>query len=200
MKNRDYTLIIDASTSMSTQDQAGGKSRWEILQESTLALATTCEKFDEDGLTVYILSSEFKRYDNVKSIQVPGIFNENQPGGTSQMAVVLQDALNNYFQRKSVGKTKQEGETLLVLTDGLPSDRMAVTDVILRATRRMENAEELAVSFIQIGSDPKVTRFLKSLDDQLQGIGASYDICDTLTLEEMEDISLTEVLQQAISD
>ena len=29
LENRDYTLIIDKSGSMSTNDQAGGKSRWE---------------------------------------------------------------------------------------------------------------------------------------------------------------------------
>jgi hypothetical protein len=37
LRNRDYTLIIDKSGSMSTKDQAGGKSRWDVMQESTLA-------------------------------------------------------------------------------------------------------------------------------------------------------------------
>ncbi len=45
IQERDYTLIIDKSGSMSTPDQAGGKSRWEIMQESTLALARKCEQF-----------------------------------------------------------------------------------------------------------------------------------------------------------
>jgi hypothetical protein len=35
LENRDYTLIIDRSSSMSTLDQPGGKSRWAAIQEST---------------------------------------------------------------------------------------------------------------------------------------------------------------------
>jgi hypothetical protein len=38
---------------MSTLDQVGGRSRWEIAQESTLALARKAEQFDPDGITVY---------------------------------------------------------------------------------------------------------------------------------------------------
>jgi hypothetical protein len=50
MSDRDYTLIIDKSGSMSTPDQAGGRTRWQIAQESTIALARKCEEFDPDAL------------------------------------------------------------------------------------------------------------------------------------------------------
>jgi hypothetical protein len=53
LEQRDYTLIIDKSGSMSMKDQLGGKSRWHIMQESTLALANKCEEFDPDGITIY---------------------------------------------------------------------------------------------------------------------------------------------------
>ncbi|MHC5719514.1 MAG: hypothetical protein ACYTX0_47580, partial [Nostoc sp.] len=70
MSDRDYTLIIDKSGSMSTPDQVGGKSRWEIAQESTLALARKAEQFDPDGITVYVFAGRFKRYDDVTSAKV----------------------------------------------------------------------------------------------------------------------------------
>ena len=60
IRNRDYTLLIDKSQSMSTQDQPGGKSRWEVAQESTYALAKQCEEYDPDGITVYLFSSRFR--------------------------------------------------------------------------------------------------------------------------------------------
>jgi hypothetical protein len=60
--------------------------------------------------------------------------------------------------------------------------------------------EELALSFIQIGDDQQATAFLKALDNDLQGIGAKFDICDTITPNEMEDLSLAEVLLSAIQD
>ncbi|WGV26890.1 vWA domain-containing protein [Halotia branconii] len=200
MSDRDYTLIIDKSGSMSTPDQVGGRSRWEIAQESTLALARKCEQFDPDGITVYVFSGRFKRYDDVTSAKVAQIFLENDPAGTTNLASVLQDALNNYFQRKVAGKTKPNGETILVITDGEPDDRKAVFEVIINATRQMERDEELGISMIQVGSDSQATKFLKALDDQLQGVGAKFDICDTVTLDDLEDMSLADVLMNAITD
>ncbi|WP_414564532.1 MULTISPECIES: vWA domain-containing protein [unclassified Anabaena] len=200
MSDRDYTLIIDKSGSMSTPDQVGGRSRWEIAQESTLALARKCEQFDPDGITVYVFSGRFKRYDDVTSAKVAQIFLENDPSGTTNLASVLQDAFNNYFQRKSAGQTKPNGETILVITDGEPDDRRAVFEVVIQATRQMDRDEELAVSLIQVGSDSQATKFLKALDDQLQGVGAKFDICDTVTLDDLEDMSLADVLMNAITD
>ncbi|MDZ8188692.1 MAG: VWA domain-containing protein [Nostoc sp. ChiSLP02] len=200
MSDRDYTLIIDKSGSMSTPDQVGGRSRWEIAQESTLALARKAEQFDPDGITVYVFSGRFKRYDDVTSAKVAQIFLENDPAGTTNLAGVLQDALNNYFQRKAAGRTKPNGETILVITDGEPDDRKAVFETIIHATRQMERDEELAISIIQVGSDAQATKFLKALDDQLQSVGAKFDICDTVTLDDLEEMSLVDVLTNAITD
>lgn len=198
--NRDYTLIIDKSGSMSTPDQAGGRSRWDIAQESTLALARKCEQFDPDGITVYTFSGKHKRYDDVTSAKVGQIFLENDPAGTTNLAGVLLHATDNYFQRKKAGQTKPNGETILVVTDGEPDDRKAVFEVIINATRQMERDEELAISMIQVGSDAQATKFLKALDDQLTGVGAMFDICDAITLDDMEDMSLADILMNAITD
>ena len=200
MKDRDYTLIIDKSGSMSTPDQRGGRSRWLEVQESSLALARKCEQFDPDGITVYLFSGRFKRYDDVTSAKVEQIFQENDPAGTTNLAAVLQDATHYYFQRKAAGKAKPAGETILVITDGEPDDRRAVMEVIVDASRKMERDEELAISFIQIGADPQATKFLQALDDQLAGVGAKFDICDAITFADIEDMSLSEVLLNAISD
>ncbi|MBW4562122.1 MAG: VWA domain-containing protein [Mojavia pulchra JT2-VF2] len=200
LENRDYTLIIDQSASMATTDQRNGRSRWSALQESTLALAIRCEEFDLDGITIYLFSKGFKRYDYVKSNQIKQIFADNLPGDTTNLAGVLQDAINNYFKRKADGKTKPEGEVILVVTDGTPGDRQAVFEVIINATHRLEKAQELRISLIQVGADTKATKFLHALDDELQSVGAKFDICDTITLDELEDMSLTDVLVKAVTD
>ncbi|NJR66462.1 MAG: VWA domain-containing protein [Leptolyngbyaceae cyanobacterium CRU_2_3] len=198
LNNRDYTLIIDKSGSMSTPDQRGGRTRWAEVQESTLALARKCEQFDPDGITIYVFSGRFRRYDFVTSRKVENIFIENDPGGTTNLASVLLDAVESYFKNKTAGKTKSEGETILVITDGEPDDRLAVMEVIVNATRKMERDEELAISFIQVGTDSQAARFLKVLDNQLQGVGAKFDICNTLTIDDTGDMSLSEVLLRAI--
>jgi uncharacterized protein with von Willebrand factor type A (vWA) domain len=200
LQNRDYTLIIDKSGSMATPDQKGGKTRWVAARESTFALASKCEQLDPDGITVYVFSGKFKRYENVTSSKVSQIFQENEPSGSTDLAGVLKHATDNYFERKKNGQTKVNGETILVVTDGEPDDRKAVMKVIIEASRRIERDEELAISFIQVGKDPQATRFLQVLDDELQSAGAQFDICDTVTIEDMEDMTLSEVLLNAIKD
>ena len=200
LKDRDYTLIIDKSGSMSSPDQRGGRTRWEEAQESTQALARKCEQFDPDGITVYLFSGRFKRYDNVTASKVETIFQENDPMGSTNLAAVLEDALNSYLQRKAAGTAKPVGETILVVTDGEPDDRKAVMRVIIEASRQLDRDEELAISFIQVGTDAGATRFLKALDDELEGVGAKFDIVDTVTIDDMEDMTLAEVLTNAIAD
>jgi uncharacterized protein with von Willebrand factor type A (vWA) domain len=200
LSDRDYTLILDKSGSMSSVDKPGGRSRWDDAQESTLALARKCEQFDPDGITVYTFSSRFKRYDNVTASVVERIFLENDPVGSTNLAGVLKAAMDDYFQRKMAQKTKSNGETILVITDGEPDDRKAVIQVIIEATQKMDRDEELAISFIQVGSDPTATQYLKLLDDELQKVGAKFDIVDTVTIDDMADMSLLEVLLNAIVD
>jgi uncharacterized protein with von Willebrand factor type A (vWA) domain len=200
LENRDYTLIIDKSGSMSTKDKPGGLSRWQIMQESALALANKCEELDPDGITVYLFSGKFKRYDNVTAAKVSTIFQENDPSGRTDLAAVLADATNSYFQRKAAGQMPANGEMILVVTDGEPDDRKAVMDVILAATQKLDRDEELAISFIQVGTDETATKFLKILDDDLGRAGAKFDIVDTITMNDMEDLTLKEVLLSAIND
>ena len=200
LEERDYTLIIDKSGSMSTPDQPGNRTRWQAAQESTLALARKCEQFDPDGITVYLFSGRFKRYDNVTSDKVDQIFRENDPSGTTDLAGVLKDATDSYLRRKAAGDVKPNGEIILVITDGEPDDRKAVMRVIIEASRQIDRDEELAISLIQVGKDQTATKFLKVLDDELQNAGAKFDIVDTITLDDMEGFTLSEVLLNAIND
>lgn len=200
VKERDYTLIIDKSGSMSSPEPLTGKTRWVAVQESTLALAKECEKLDPDGITVYLFSGRFKRYDHVTSDKVSQIFAEHDPMGKTDLASVLYDALDNYFQRKAVGEAKPNGETIIVVTDGEPDDRKSVMRLIIEASRKIDRDEELGISLVQVGNDKLATQFLKALDDRLESAGAKFDIVDTVTMEDMENMTLTEVFLNALID
>lgn len=198
MTDRDYTLIIDRSGSMALKDQPGGRSRWAVARESAEALAARCDELDPDGITLYVFGAKFRRYDNVTADRVSQVFLENEPCGGTNLAGVLTDAFDSYFARKRGGDTKRGGETIVVVTDGEPDDQKAVMKAILDASRRVDRGDELGVSLVQVGSDPLARRFLKALDDDLVRVGAPFDICNTVTLDELEDIGLTEVLLRAI--
>lgn len=198
IEGRDYTLVIDKSGSMATADVRGGRTRWDAVQESTLALARKCEQLDPDGLTVYLFSGRFKRYERVTTSRVATLFDENEPMGSTNLAAVLEHAFADHFARKSKGEARPE--TVLVVTDGEPDDRKAVMRTIIEASRKMERDEELAVCFVQVGADAGATQFLKALDDDLPRAGARFDLCDTVTVDELEDRPLREVLLDAIRD
>lgn len=197
--NRDYTLIIDKSSSLNNDDGTG-KSRWEIAQESTIALAEKCDEIDPDGITVYLFSGRFRRYDNVNADKIREIYAQNEPMGKSDLKSVLQDALDNYFQRKSEGKAKENGETILIITDDIPDEPKEIIRTIIDATNKIDKDEELGISFIQIGQDRKAKEYFKALDDLLQTAGAKFDIVDTITMDEMSQMSLTDVLLNAVID
>lgn len=196
---RDYTLIIDQSESMSTLEK-GGKTRWEMMQTATLALASQCEQFDPDGLTIYLFSEKFHRYERVTSTLVPQIFKNNEPTGKTVLTSVLEHATNSYFRRRAMGQTKSNGETIIVITAGEVVNPQGVKQTIINAANQLENDQELAISFIQVGVNPHVTQFLQILDNELEKNGAKFDICDTMTLQNLEEMSLTEVLLNAIID
>ena len=132
----------------------------------------------------------FRRYDNVTADKVNKIYTENEPMGRTDLASVLYDAVNNYFERKAAGEAKPNGETIIVITDGEPDDYKGVMRVIIEASRLIDRDEELGISLIQVGNDRKATQFLKALDDQLQSAGAKFDIVDTITIDEMENVPL----------
>lgn len=200
LRKRDYTLIIDKSQSMALHDETEGKSRWEAMQNSVMAMATQCEQFDSDGITVYIFADEFLRYDNVTAQKVTQIFLENQPSGQTNLAAVLKDATDNYFGRRAMEQSKPNGELIVVVTAGEVNNPQTVKQIIIDASHQLQQDEELAIALIQVGSNPEVTDFFRILDDELQSAGAKFDICNTVTLENMGGMSLTDVLLQAITD
>jgi hypothetical protein len=193
LAGRDYVLIVDKSGSMSTPD-CHGKTRWSAAKESSEALARKCAEFDPDGIDIYVYANTFKKYPNTTSDNVRRIFEENEPNGGTALDLVLKDAFDCYFA------DKKRPVTILVITDGEPNDKNAVSNLIINTSKRLEKDEEIAISFLQVGQDAVAGAYLKSLDDDLMKEGAKFDIVDTVTFDQMDNMTLTEVLINAIND
>jgi hypothetical protein len=206
LKDRDYTFIVAKSARLAIEELPIITERWLSAQGAIVALAKQCEELDSDGITLYINPSSagnpqlFKRYDHVESPQLNQIFEENIPLDSLNLSVVLQMALNDYFERKASGQTKTNGEIIIVVTDGEPQDRRAIVKTIVAATAQMEQDEELGIGFIQVGDDALAKGFLTALDDDMRSAGATFDIVHTRTLEEIEAHSLAVFLSETITD
>ena len=204
LDQRDYSLIVDKSGSMGTEDMPGGKSRWMSMQESTLQISREISKLDPDGITLYVFDGGFKRYDNVTTEKVADVFRENRPGGSTDLAGVLEHALADFHKRKAANQLKANGDIMLIVTDGVPDDADAVKRVIAKATQGLSNGDgEIGLSFIQIGRDQGASRFLKELDDALTSgpYKAKFDIVDTKTMDEVDKAaSFSDILMAALND
>jgi Mg-chelatase subunit ChlD len=199
LKDRDFVLVIDSSGSMATADQKGGKTRWEAAAESTIALASKASKYDPDGLTLYTFAGKHRKFDNIESsAKVSQVFEEVEPNGSTNLDGVLKDVFTGYLYDKQNGKAKPNGQITVVITDGQPDDPAAVKRTIIDFTQKLDKDEEFGLLFVQVGNDGGAKAFLKSLDDDLKG--AKFDIVDAITLDEVGDRTLTEVLAGAISD
>lgn len=194
----DYVVMIDKSGSMTTKDCPGGKTRWAYAQEQAEAIARQCEEFDNDGIDVVLFAGSPKEFHGVTSDKVHQIFTENSPSGSTDTAAALQLVFDGYNKRKAAGNAKPL--IVICITDGEPTDQKAVDNVIIKHSNSLTEDGETGIQFVQIGKDAGARAFLKHLDDDLQDLGAKYDIVDTKNEEEMENISTTDLLTQAITD
>lgn len=201
LKNREIYLVIDKSGSMATQDCTGGKSRWDYMKESVTAIAKLVAPYDPDGLTVIPFANSFKVYENVLPDVVNNIFAENTPMGGTDLAGVLAEVFSRHAAQKKSGSLKENGSLILVATDGQPNDKEAAKKNITNFSKTLDKDEECGILFIQVGKDGDAAKFLAELDDELVAkYGAKFDIVDTKSFDQVENMSFEEVLLGAIND
>ncbi len=198
LTNLDIELLLDKSSSMDTRDCPGGMSRWKYAEEVAVGLARKAGVHDKDGIVVAPFAGTFKVYEGVTEAKVAEVFKENEPSGSTDTAAVLKARLDAYFDRKAKGPTKNL--LLFVLTDGEPTNRAAVAEAIIAATKRMKLDEEIAIQFVQVGKDDGAAAFLKYLDDGLVKQGAAFDIVDTVDFASVEGLTFAELIEKSFSD
>jgi Mg-chelatase subunit ChlD len=189
---RNYVVAIDKSGSMAEKGTFG-MSRWDEAKEITVGIAKHCEMLDEDGIDVVVFANTIKTHSGVTADKVIQVFTESQPNGGTNTSGALEEIFVNYLKAPVIPVT------VIVITDGVPNDQQAVAKSISSFTQNLKDDSDFGIQFIQVGSDASARKFLKSLDDDLVAAGAKFDIVDTLTSEEIEALSIDEVLERAIS-
>ena len=192
---RDYVVVIDKSGSMGEPWKKGTTvSRWDHAKESVMALARKCDELDDDGIDVYTFNMSFKAFSGVHADKVAEIFAKESPHGGTDFVPVLTEV---FAAAKKSGKPT----TVLVITDGQPSEpsgEEALKKLITKTANSLEGGDELGIGFIQIGDDPHARDFLKMLDTGLKD--AKFDIVNTKTCDEMENVTIEQVLLDAVND
>jgi Mg-chelatase subunit ChlD len=200
LEGKDYVITLDRSGSMDS-DVRPGYTRWQQAQEYTMSLAKFANKYDPDGIKVITFNGRSEQFDNVTEEKVAEVFKTISPMGGTCMAPALKLAFDSYIARKKANETNN-GEINIVVCDGEPSDRLEVMKAIAEFTKSLDSHDEYGITFIQTGNDSSARDFLKALDDKLESAGAKYDIVDTKTCDEIDQLGLSveDILVAALDD
>mmetsp|Transcript_65819 Transcript_65819/g.176008 ORF Transcript_65819/g.176008 Transcript_65819/m.176008 type:complete len:298 (-) Transcript_65819:60-953(-) len=207
--SRDYTIIIDQSGSMGASDETdvsedmvvmlgdqfkAGRQRMSLWNQAGIAAAFLAEhavEVDPDGISLIFFSNSVTTYENVKSAkQVLDLFRSRRPGGGTALTGALAEAL----QPDTMGRA----ETVLVITDGAPNNQAGVEHTIVSAARQLCRDQDLAITFLQVGSASGATRFLEHLDDNLEKQYGIFDIVDTMSQKQMAGKTFLQIIESGI--
>lgn len=187
----DFIIGLDASASMNTPStRYADKTRWEEAQETIFGIASTLGKYDDDGIDIVVFGGRVDVHQNVTAAKVADIFASREPHGSTPLAEAVAKVVAKQAHTK-------KNTVAIFFTDGAPDDQGAVVNVIKRAAESIEEDKNLTFLFVQIGTDPGASRFLKHLDDNLN---AKFDIVDTVSAAEAESMTSLELVNKAIND
>ncbi|MDP3508598.1 MAG: hypothetical protein Q8T09_11450 [Candidatus Melainabacteria bacterium] len=203
--NVNGVSFIDKSGSMTwgSEKNDRGTSRWDIsIKVNTEITKAVCE-FDDDGIDLVFFNDGYKVVTGVTEDKVRSIFASQTPGSGTSLAAPLREMVNKYLPAKiktpaqSGGFMRKESlavyETIspekpvafLIWTDGSPSDRDAVEQVIIDASRRINKDSDFGIAIIQIGHDQGAKSWLKTLDKGLVAKGAAFDVVAVVHFDEI---------------
>ena len=178
---RQYVILIDRSGSMKLPD-GFMKTRWDSARKVVTKIIDSVFEYDTDGrVPVYLFDDQVEFLGEcTNSSHVKGVFESYGPRGTTDLAQCLDVAMKTHSGNRRPDYSVVPGTTYVVVLDGTTDNNSAVKDIIRHyadpASGYIENHTQIGISFVQVGSDPGATSFLKDLDDGIEGVP---DIVDT---------------------
>lgn len=200
LKQRDYTIILAKNAVQNLGKPPGLEQQWQKAEKSIINLAKKCEELDPDGITLYIASTPFQKYEGVNSEILTQIFQQDYAVQTLNLVDILKVVIENYFKHKTEGTQKANGEIIIIVLDSEPENRRSIIKLLVEATQKINSRQELGIMFAQVGDDVIARGFLNTLDDDLHRAGAKLDIVDTKVLGEIEAKDIPNFLLNALFD
>jgi len=182
-------VIIDDSDSMD-----GGL--WLQARDALAGVAEFSRQKGGEGLDIYCLNNPRSRLDLRNELDVRNFFDSISPDGQTPLGAKLRQILDIYVPRVEDPSIHHKPITILVITDGRPTDdpRQTIVDFARRLDVRQVPLHKLGIQFVQIGDDPDATEALKELDDNLGPTHGVRDMVDTVTFDSDRPHFHTDVL------
>lgn len=171
-------------------------SRWKWCQKQlTSFLNLGAKKLPSSRLVLF--SDDVKVYDKVGLNELTSAFANNKPSGITRAADTLRTQLNEYFRQKEVnGSTRPL--LIVVITDGGLDSKIPLRRAIIEATDRMDNPDEITISFLTIGHDFRAQNLEQVLNRKPSSANKKFDIVHVKDFDEVNKVGLAQALLQVV--
>ncbi|KAI9453806.1 hypothetical protein HD554DRAFT_513636 [Boletus coccyginus] len=171
-------IVIDDSLSM----QEG--NLWAQAREALGGIIDIANQYGSKGSDIHFMHGDDYVPNMQSRAEVNALFNRVQPEGQdTPTGAKLGQIINHYLPLVEHEHSTHEPITILVITDGLPTDQADLESVIVDAAHRLERHrvrhDMFGIQFVQIGTDPAASELLHTLDDHLVTRYKIRDIVDS---------------------
>lgn len=193
----DVELLIDITGSMNEMDGTGELSKFQWCHEQVRNLAQKLDPYHKT-LTITTFNNSFETEEQCTPKRVEEIYASINPRGGTDLVEPLRSRLN-----RALIKHRASGHPVIiaVITDGepnIPADPHVVNEALIEFTHSLSAEDDVLVTFLQIGDTFAGHHFCLDLDNNLVNEGATYDIVDTTTFDELKHEGLVNALVDSI--
>lgn len=167
--DREYILAGDISSSMGTIDaRCANLGRYQYMLEKFKSFIQRTSDFDEHGgCTIMLFGQHVHKYEHANLSLVDDKLNRIEFEGLTMTDLLLDEAFDEHNEErvKMLGEKKvHPGTTLMIFTDGDPTDRGAVERSIIKIENKIEIDTEFKIIFLTVGTvSPTLRSFLGRL-------------------------------------
>jgi hypothetical protein len=167
--NREYILAGDISASMRTVDpKCMDLTRYTYMLEKFKSFIQTTSDFDKHGgCTIMLFGKDVHKYEHANLSTIEEKLNDIGFEPLTMTDKLLEEAFDEHLEEK-VKMLKQNeihpGTTLMIFTDGEPTDMANVKRIIEMIENKIDLDTEFKIIFLTVGTISLVVQnFLKTL-------------------------------------
>ncbi|KAJ3531948.1 hypothetical protein NMY22_g7948 [Coprinellus aureogranulatus] len=194
----DTVFLIDDSSTMSERAKRGflqrkpGKSPWELARYTAVRFGKEAALRDADGIDIHFINyqPDAKGAKNTRlrtEEEITSLFDHISPGGHTHIGRRLVEITAEYRAQlescHKMGIDPPKRRNYIIITDGAPNKKPPqpgtwyCNDIYAISLLANLPLPQLGFQFVQVGDDPKATRYLNYLDTSAK---FSRDIVDTV--------------------
>ena len=155
--NREYILAGDISASMRTVDpKCMNLTRYTYMLEKFKSFIQTTSDFDKHGgCTIMLFGKDVHKYEHANLATVEGRLDRIEFEPLTMTDKLLLEAFEEHLEEKVKMLKEKEihpGTTLMIFTDGEPTDSMSVKRVITEIENKIDLDIEFKIIFLTVGT------------------------------------------------